>query len=166
MQENALPGQIQIQFAPLNPPAVVLSQEEQDKLDDLIKHQKVQAYKAAIAHGDTMEEAEKAAEASGDLASQQADDGSVWAFYRDLLELRSKDPQTWVFGAYEDLLPEHPHLFVYQRGARGLVCVNLSGGTCPLPQAITQLLSERTCLNSSGEASTTQMGPWSTQIWA
>ena len=101
-----------------------------------------------------------------DLASQQADDGSVWAFYRDLLELRSKDPQTWVFGAYEDLLPEHPHLFVYQRGARGLVCVNLSGGTCPLPQAITQLLSERTCLNSSGEASTTQMGPWSTQILA
>ena len=101
-----------------------------------------------------------------DLASQQADDGSVWAFYRDLLELRSKDPQTWVFGAYEDLLPEHPHLFVYQRGARGLVCVNLSGGTCPLPQAITQLLSERTCLNSSGEASITQMGPWSTQIWA
>jgi len=101
-----------------------------------------------------------------DLASQQADDGSVWAFYRALLELRSKDPQTWVFRAYEGLLPAHPHLFVYRRGARGLVCVNLSGGTCPLPQAITQLLSERTCLKSSGEVSQTQMGAWSTQIWA
>ena len=41
MQQNALPGQTQIQFAPLNPPAVVLSQEEQAKLDYLIKQQKV-----------------------------------------------------------------------------------------------------------------------------
>ncbi len=72
MQQNALPGQTQIQFTPSNPPAVVLSQEEQDKLDDLIKHQKVQAYKAAIAQGATMEDAEKAAEATGDLASQHA----------------------------------------------------------------------------------------------
>jgi glycosidase len=101
-----------------------------------------------------------------DLASQQTNSHSVWAFYRDLLELRSRDPQTWVFGAYEDLLPDHESLFVYRRGTRGLVCVNLIGETRALPEAVTQILSERTCLNSSGDVSQTQMGPWETQIWA
>jgi oligo-1,6-glucosidase len=86
--------------------------------------------------------------------------------FRALLELRSKDPETWVFGAYEDLLPEHPHLFVYQRGALGLVCVNLGSKACALPVAVTQLLSGLTCLHRSGEASTSLMGAWSTQIWA
>jgi glycosidase len=101
-----------------------------------------------------------------DLASQQADSHSVWAFYRALLELRSKNPETWIFGAYEDLLPAHESLFVYRRGARGLVCVNLGGKACALPGAVTQLLSGLTCLHRSGVASTSLMGAWSTQIWA
>ncbi len=71
LQQNALPGQTQIQFTPPNPPAVVLSQEEHDRLDDFIKHHKVKAYKAATTQGATMEEAEKAAEAAGEWASQQ-----------------------------------------------------------------------------------------------
>jgi hypothetical protein len=49
LQQNALPGQTQTQFTPPNPPAVVLSQDEQDRLNDFIKHHKVHAYKAAIA---------------------------------------------------------------------------------------------------------------------
>jgi oligo-1,6-glucosidase len=101
-----------------------------------------------------------------DLASQESDAKSVWAFYRALLALRSKDPESWVFGAYEDLLPDHEGLFVFRRGQRGLVCVNLGGKTFGLPETITALLSQRACLYSSGEVSSTQMGPWSTQIRA
>ncbi|MFN7496522.1 MAG: alpha-glucosidase [Hyphomonadaceae bacterium] len=101
-----------------------------------------------------------------DLASQQADEHSVWAFYRALLELRAKDTETWVFGAYEDLLPEHESLFAYRRGAYGLVCVNLGGQTCALPETITALLAERTCILTSGDVTPTHMGPWSTQVCA
>jgi glycosidase len=99
-----------------------------------------------------------------DLATQQADAHSVWAFYRALLELRTMDPETWVFGAYEDLLPEHESLFVYRRGGRGLVCVNLASKPCALPEAISALLAERNCILTSGDITTTQMGPWSSQV--
>lgn len=62
-----------------------------------------------------------------DAASQVADPSSPMAHTRALLALRARDPETWISGPFKDLAPDDPELFVFSRGERGLVMVNLSG---------------------------------------
>ncbi|MFC6976341.1 alpha-glucosidase [Halomicroarcula sp. GCM10025709] len=65
--------------------------------------------------------------------SARRDPGSVWAHYRELLELRA-DTDALVYGEYELLLPDDPNLYVYRRTLgekRLLVVLNWSSERVP-----------------------------------
>ncbi|MBL8559969.1 MAG: alpha-glucosidase [Hyphomonadaceae bacterium] len=67
-------------------------------------------------------------------AAQTEDVNSVRAWAKHLIALR-EDP-LWVFGAFEDLAPGDPDLFVYARehqGRRAIVALNLRDEAKPLP---------------------------------
>ncbi len=58
-----------------------------------------------------------------------ANAGSVYHHYRRLIALRRAEPAL-IYGAYEDLCPEHPHLFIFTRRGEGgmfLIVLNMSG---------------------------------------
>jgi oligo-1,6-glucosidase len=95
-----------------------------------------------------------------DLATQMADPHSVWAFYRFLLKLREDDPDTWVFGAYEDMAPGHPDLFVFKRGMHGLVCINFGTQPHRLSDLDATLLEGRHLLAVSGDLDGDRLAPW------
>ena len=70
-------------------------------------------------------------------ASQMEDAESVRAFAKQLIALRS-DP-LWVFGAFEDLAPDDPEIFLYSRtykGRRAFVALNLRGEPRALPPIV------------------------------
>jgi len=67
-------------------------------------------------------------------AAQMDDAASVRAWTKALIALR--DDPLWVFGAFEDLAPGDPDLFVYARehqGRRAIVALNLRDVAKPLP---------------------------------
>ncbi len=62
------------------------------------------------------------------VARQRADSGSVLNFYRALIRLRRRMP-VLIEGAYQLLLPDHPHIYAYTRGLNDhqvLVLANFS----------------------------------------
>lgn len=70
-------------------------------------------------------------------AAQMEDAGSVRAFAKKLIALR--DDPLFVFGAFEDLAPDDPDLFLYARaheGRRVVVALNLRGEERPLPTVV------------------------------
>lgn len=94
-------------------------------------------------------------------AAQINDAASVRAWAKALIALR--DDPLWVFGAFEDLAPEDPDLFVYARsheGRRAVVALNLRGEARPLPASVpatTPLLR-----NADGALDT--LAPWEARI--
>ena len=48
------------------------------------------------------------------VAESMEDPESVWNFYKQMIRIR-RDSETLVYGDFEDILPEHPALFVYKR---------------------------------------------------
>ncbi|GAM54593.1 trehalose-6-phosphate hydrolase [Vibrio ishigakensis] len=101
-----------------------------------------------------------------------ADPGSVFYFYKRLIELR-KQVAVITEGDYQDLLPEHKQIFMYQRKSANqtLICVNNYYGTeasWELPDDFD--VSKATLLLSNyseqGEATKTQaLRPYETRIW-
>ena len=62
------------------------------------------------------------------IADQMADPNSVWRYYQRLIKQRDSHPE-WLTGAFQDLLPQDPHLFVYLRTVedrRSWVALNFS----------------------------------------
>ncbi|MDL5361546.1 alpha-glucosidase [Halalkalicoccus sp. NIPERK01] len=60
----------------------------------------------------------------------RADRGSVWHYYRELIDLRRED-DLFVYGEYDLLLPDHPEVFAYARTLAGrtlLVVCNFFDG--------------------------------------
>lgn len=101
-----------------------------------------------------------------------ADSDSVFYFYKRLIELRKK-VAVITEGDYQDLLPEHKAIFMYQRKSANqtLICVNNYYGaeaSCELPDDFdvtkaTLLLSN---YREQGEATKTQaLRPYETRIW-
>ncbi|MEZ8512744.1 alpha,alpha-phosphotrehalase [Vibrio splendidus] len=75
-----------------------------------------------------------------EINAEQAleDKGSVFYFYKSLIELRKEVPVI-TQGSYQDLLPEHPSIFAYVRESEGqtLLCINNYYGKeaeCVLPE--------------------------------
>ena len=52
------------------------------------------------------------------VEAQEADPGSLLNFYRKLIAFR-RDSRIIRYGDYQELLPEHPHLYVYKRSFKG-----------------------------------------------
>ncbi|GIU66685.1 alpha-amylase family glycosyl hydrolase [Candidatus Phycosocius spiralis] len=100
-----------------------------------------------------------------DLATQMADPNSVWSFYRFALKLREADPATWIFGAYEDIAPEHPDVFVFKRGEYGLVSINFGSQPYHLCDLDHNLLEGRRLLAAFGDVEGDQLGPWACCIF-
>src|SRR5690606_26098981 len=59
------------------------------------------------------------------VEDQLNDPDSILSFYKKLIKLRNEN-ELFVYGKYELLLPEHPHLFVYRRtlGEKSAIVIN------------------------------------------
>lgn len=94
-------------------------------------------------------------------AAQMHDDASVRAFAKQLIALR-EDP-LFVFGAFEDLAPDDPDLFVYARtheGRRAVVALNLHGEAKPRPPCVPAIAP---LLRNAGTVIDT-LAPWEARI--
>ncbi|WP_304529346.1 alpha-glucosidase [Exiguobacterium sp. TNDT2] len=61
--------------------------------------------------------------------AQLEDDDSILNFYKEMIRLRKQD-ETFVYGTYDIVLPEHPEIYAYTRtlgDAQYLVMTNLTG---------------------------------------
>lgn len=100
-----------------------------------------------------------------------ADQDSVFYFYKRLIELR-KQIAVITEGDYQDLLPEHKQVFMYQRksASQTLICVNNYYGsdvTCELPDGFDTTKAKLVLSNYSEQGSLTQqqtLRPYETRI--
>ncbi|KAL2111378.1 hypothetical protein VUR80DRAFT_10161 [Thermomyces stellatus] len=63
------------------------------------------------------------------VAAEEADSGSVLAFWRRMIKIRKAQAVLFVFGGYEAVNEEHPDLFIYTKannGSRALIVLNFS----------------------------------------
>lgn len=100
-----------------------------------------------------------------------ADQDSVFYFYKRLIELR-KQIAVITEGDYQDLLPEHKQVFMYQRksATQTLICVNNYYGsdvTCELPDGFDTTNTKLVLSNYSEHGKLTQqqtLRPYETRI--
>lgn len=102
------------------------------------------------------------------MEDQSHDPTSVRSFYKALIALRATAPDVWVVGNYEDLLPDHPYLYVFRRGEKGLVVLNLSNAETEIPPAIVALenIHKDKIVLSSGDRTKATLGPWGVLVYA
>ncbi|MFN3367424.1 MAG: alpha-glucosidase C-terminal domain-containing protein, partial [Exiguobacterium mexicanum] len=63
------------------------------------------------------------------VGAQLEDDDSILNFYKEMIRLRKQD-ETFVYGTYDIVLPEHPEIYAYTRtlgDSQYLVMTNLTG---------------------------------------
>lgn len=103
----------------------------------------------------------------------QKDPGSVYHYYRKLIQLR-KTHEIIVYGRYELLLETHPELFVYKRTLNGgtlLVICNFYGNETEfewpdhLPNSSAELLITNYENNQSAELGTINLAPYETRVY-
>lgn len=101
------------------------------------------------------------------LNDQQSDPNSVRSFYRNLIGLRVAQPDVWVTGQYNDLLPLHDDLYAFSRGNKGLVVINLRGTSVKVPEKLLGLVKNRSAdlLLGSGEFADNILGPWALRVF-
>jgi oligo-1,6-glucosidase len=100
-------------------------------------------------------------------AAAMADPESIYHYTQQMIALR-KSSLAFIYGDYEDLAPEHPHLFLYTRSLgndRYLLALNFSREplTIDWPQDFSQadlILSNVTRTEARGE-----LGPWESRIF-
>ena len=96
-------------------------------------------------------------------AAQAADPDSVLAFAKRLIALRRGD-RLWTEGAFEDLCPDHPDVFVFARmlaSRRGVVALNLRGA-----ETHVRLAPGRPVLANYPYAGGELLRPWEARIYA
>ena len=97
-------------------------------------------------------------------ATAQAEEPhSILAFVKALIALRNRDP-LWVFGAFADLAPDEPDVFVYTRthaGRSAVVALNLCGHEvkADLPRSSVELS------NYAPPYPLTALRPWEARIY-
>jgi oligo-1,6-glucosidase len=101
----------------------------------------------------------------GNLESQSADPQSVRSFYQSLIALRAKNPDVWVRGTYQDLLPNDPDIYAFQRGQNALVVINLRSNRVQLPEMIRRLTKERKAQIGSGDFERGTLSPWAVRVF-
>jgi oligo-1,6-glucosidase len=101
------------------------------------------------------------------LEDQSEDPDSVRSFYKTLISLRTIFQDTWITGAYEDLLPDHPDLYVFQRGDTGLIVINLRSSETKIPPELLGTLKarEHEIMLSSGERLGAKLSPWAVFVY-
>ena len=103
-------------------------------------------------------------------AAQRADDNSVFAYYRALIDLRHRD-RVISHGTFEMVMPEHPSVFAYKRNLDDrelLVLVNLTGEstTYVLPHADDWYGAELILSNmATSRTADGHLGPWQAQVF-
>lgn len=107
------------------------------------------------------------------VAAEEADSGSVLAFWRRIVKLRKAQAYLFTFGGFEAVSEDHPDLFIYikeDNGTRALVALNFSDKTQewkePLNSAVEltncKLLESTTDGNMKDEDT---MNPWEGRIY-
>ncbi|MBT2755597.1 alpha-glucosidase [Mesobacillus foraminis] len=103
----------------------------------------------------------------------QKDPGSVYHYYRKLIQLR-KTHEIIVYGKYELLLESHPELFVYKRTLNGdtlLVICNFYGNETEfewpdhLPNSSAELLITNYENNKPAELDKINLAPYETRVY-
>ena len=106
------------------------------------------------------------------VKNAEQDDQSVLAYYKQLISLRKKH-QPWVTGSYEDLLPDHPYLYVFTRtdgGRKAVVFLNFSDTQQMLPRPLDKYVDPRAevVLTNYSKASKTPrtLRPFEARVYA
>jgi oligo-1,6-glucosidase len=99
------------------------------------------------------------------LEWQSSDPKSVRSCYQSLLRLRADRPDIWVFGPYQDTLPDHKAIYAFTRGETGVVLINLTSDAVTLPTEIAKLIAGRKVIEASGDFSDAVLGPWGVRIF-
>ena len=107
------------------------------------------------------------------VAAEEADDGSVLAFWRRMIKLRKAQACLFVFGGYKSVNDEHPDLFIYvkeDKDSRALVVLNFSDQPQEWKEALNfeveltdYKLLESTVDGGGGEEGT--LGAWEGRIY-
>jgi glycosidase len=102
------------------------------------------------------------------LEDQSEESSGVRSFYKSLISLRTLSQDTWITGAYQDLLPDHPDLYVFERGETGLVVINLRSAKTDVPAELLSRLRPREdeVVLSSGEKFGATLSPWAVFIYS
>ncbi len=88
-------------------------------------------------------------------AAAQKDPDSIWHWYKKLIRLRKSTP-AWITGAYQDIDPEHPHIWAYTRThekERWLILLNWSEKTIrySVPESAGVLAGKTPVLSNYGK---------------
>lgn len=95
-------------------------------------------------------------------AAQQADPGSVLAYYQALIRLRKTDP-VFTEGRYEELWPESPHVGAYRR-VHGSTTVTVVGNFTAQEQPLVTPVGGRLLLSNYPSFDGCSLGPWQTVV--
>jgi alpha-glucosidase len=105
------------------------------------------------------------------VAAQMEKPGSVLEFYRQLIQLRAKNP-VFVYGDYDLFLGDHPQLYAYTRtgeGKKAHVFTNLSGKTIdvtmPPGTELGNLVLHNLSTASPRIGDTIQLKPYEAQVY-
>jgi hypothetical protein len=70
-----------------------------------------------------------------------------------------------VQGTYQDLLPNDPDIYAFQRGQNALVVINLRSNRVQLPEMILKLIKERKAKIGSGDFERGTLSPWAVRVF-
>jgi glycosidase len=112
------------------------------------------------------------------VEAERADPDSVWHYYRDLIDLRSRE-DVLVYGSYDLLLPDHERLWVFTRtltddageaAERTLTVVNLASDetTFEPPAAVAGVADELLVSNSDVDSAVVEretLRPWEARVY-
>ncbi len=103
-----------------------------------------------------------------DINAEQAvaDPHSIYHYTREILALREAS-LAFAYGEYTDVLPEHPHLFVYRRvlgDERYLVALNFSRESAALLLPANALYSRVVLSNATPTDAYAELAPWEARI--
>lgn len=98
------------------------------------------------------------------VAAQEQDPDSILNYYRKTIAFRKAHP-TLIYGAYQDMAPKDPNLFVYKRWDKDhcyQILHNFSEDRIPLPAL---LKPEELVYGNYGEVKSPNLEPWESRIY-
>ncbi|MGB1448822.1 MAG: alpha-glucosidase [Flavobacteriaceae bacterium] len=97
------------------------------------------------------------------VAAAERDQNSILHYYRKMIALRKAHP-TLVYGHFQDVLPQHPHLYAYKRWddkGNYFILHNFSDS----PTAWVQKEDYRLLISNYLEHSTETLSPWESRVY-
>ena len=107
------------------------------------------------------------------VAQQRGDAGSIFNFYRGLIQLRRKN-KIFVYGSYDLILADHPQVYAYTRTLeehKVLILANLTGKPARCEFKNLSVNSENLLLSNHavpahGDASKLELRPYESRVYA